>query len=173
MKTRLLLSSLAFVFAVGILLTSLATAGQVSSSGAKPIGNHELYFNRQILPDHMLYPMLMMADRMNLETASSNDRIFLELQYSNARLEMAEQLLAVGKPDIAVTTLTKSLKYLQEAALDAQQQSSPDSVKSVIVRAIDYNNKEVQKILSQISDKEKGDIQRLLDENTVISTSLK
>jgi len=172
MKTRLLLSSLAFFFAIGILLTSLASAGQVSSNGDKSVDAHELYFNKEILPDHMLYPALMVADRIKLETASTNDRIFLELQYSNSRLEMSQQLLAENKKDIAASTLTKSLKYLQEAALEAQQHKSPDSVKTLIVRAIEYNNKEVTKIIPELPEVDRSSIQQLLDENKVISTSL-
>jgi hypothetical protein len=173
MKTRLTLSLLAFVFAVGILLTSLATATQVNSSGNKPTGTRELYFNREILPDHMLYPALMAADRMKLETASNTDRIFLEIQYSNARLEMATQLLQQNKKDFAVSTLTKSLKYLEQAALEAQQHSAPSSVKNVIVRAIEYNEKETNKIMDQIPDKDQAAIKSLLDQNIVIATSLK
>ncbi len=173
MKTRLTLSLLAFVFAVGILLTSLATATQVNSSGAKPTGTRELYFNREILPDHMLYPALMAADRIKLETASNTDRIFLEIQYSNSRLEMATQLFEQNKKEFAVSTLTKSLKYLEQAALEAQQHQSPASVKSVVVRAIEYNEKETRKILSNVPEKDQSSINQLLDQNIVIATSLK
>lgn len=173
MKTRLLLSSLAFVFAVGILLTSLATASQVNSSGDKPETGHELYFNKEILPDHMLYPILMAEDRLKLETATTNDRIFLEIQYSNSRLEMSKQLLKENKKDLAVSTLTKSLKYLEQAALESQQHNSPDSVKTLIVRAIEYNNKEISKIQSELPDPNRSSIQQLMDRNIVIATSLK
>jgi len=173
MKTRLLLSTLAFMFAVGILLTSLATATQVNSSGDKPSRTRELYFNREILPDHALYPALMAGDRLKLETASNTDRIFLEIQYSNARLEMATQLLEQDKNDLAVSTLTKSLKYLELAAFEAQEHSAPASVKNVIVRAIEYNGKETKKILGRIPENDRGAIQKLLDQNVVIATSLK
>lgn len=173
MKTRLLLSSLAFFFAIGILLTSLASATQVNSSGNKSSESRELYFNKEILPDHMLYPALMAADRIKLETATNNDRIFLELQYSNSRLEMSQQLLKENKKELAASTLTKSLKYLEQAALDAQKDHSPDSVKTLIIRAIDYNNKEVAKMISELPETDKSSIQQLLDENTVIATSLR
>lgn len=173
MKTRLLLSSLAFVFAVSILLTSLASASQANSSGTKVNDSRELYFNREILPDHVIYPVLMVADRIKLETANHTDRIFLELQFSNARLEMANQLFAQGKKTIGVTTLTKSLKYLQDAALDAQQVAAPASVRSVIIRAIEYNGKEVTKLMPAIPDQDQQAIKQLLGENVVIATSLK
>lgn len=172
MKTRLLLSIFAFVFAIGILLTSLATASQVSSSGDKPTSSRELYFNKEILPDHMGYPVLMAADRIKLETASSTERIFLELQYSNTRLEMAQQLLRENKKDIAISTLTKSIKYLEQAALEAQQNNSSDSIKNAIVRAIEYNTKESSKMLYLLPENDRGPIQQLLDANIVIATSL-
>ena len=86
---------------------------------------------------------------------------------------MASQLLSQKKPDVAVTTLTKSLKYLEQAALEAQQSAAPDSVRSVIVRAIAYNGKEVTKLLPQLPDTDRASIQKLLDENVVIANSLK
>lgn len=172
MKTRLLLSTLAFFFGVAILLTSLATAGQVNSSGEKSSAPRELYFNREILPDHMFYPVMMAADRIKLETAATNDRIFLEIQFSNSRLEMATQLFDQNKNELAATTLTKSLKYLQQAALEAQQHAVPDSVRNVIIRAIDYNKKETAKIFDKVPEDQRSSIQQLLDENTVIATSL-
>jgi hypothetical protein len=174
MKIRLLLSSIAFVFGSGILLISLfMSASQVSSSGQNSSDDHQLYFNRTILPDHMLYPALMVVDRIQLEAASDYERVFKDIEYAHRRLEYSEELLTLGKPDLALTTLTKAEKYLANAVHDAQAIQAPDSVMQRIEKAIEYHNKRLKELSPQFtSDADRAVIDRHLSENEALLKSL-
>jgi hypothetical protein len=173
MKIRLLFSSLAFVFGIGILLVSLfMSASQVSSSGQNT-DDHQLYFNRTILPDHMLYPALMVVDRIQLETASDYERIFKDIEYAHRRLEYAEELLALNKQDLALTTLTKAEKYLANAVHDARQIHASESVILRIAKAIEYHDKRLKELSPQFtSDADRAVIDRHLRENEALLKSL-
>jgi hypothetical protein len=174
MKIRLLLSSIAFVFGSGILLVSLfMSASQVSSSGQNTNEDHNLYFNRTLLPDHVFYPALMVVDRIQLETASDYERVFKDIEYAHRRLEYAEELLVLGKQDLALTTLTKAEKYLANAVLDAKAIQAPPSVMERIAKAIEYHDKRIKELSPQFtSDADRAVLDKHLSENEAILKSI-
>lgn len=73
-----------------------------------------------ILPDSPLYSITMVGERIVLLTTPTNDLIPLKLSYANARLRAAQILLSRYRLALALTTLTKSSKYLLSAAVDIQ-----------------------------------------------------
>jgi hypothetical protein len=70
---------------------------------------------KEILPDHSLYPLLMVFDRVRLELADSEKRTYLLVSYSKRRFFYSRKLLAKGDRALAFTTLSKALKYLNQA----------------------------------------------------------
>lgn len=119
-RLRLLFSLVALVFGLGIVGISLSAVSPVLSSGTEfRESQRELYWDGTILPDHLAYPVVMLVDRVRLEAASPLERIELQIEYSQRRFVYAEQLLERNKPDLALSTVTKSQKYLLLAAQDA------------------------------------------------------
>lgn len=172
MKTRLFLSLLAFVFAGGILVTSLAAASQVSSSGVKPSSERELYFNREILPDNILYPVRMAVDRIHLETASSDERVFMEVEFANRRLDYAQALLKLKKEELAVTTITKAEQYLFHAVDDAAQNQAPESVELRLAKVVKYHIKQLQDLQPQLNDANRAVIDQEIQQDTALLSRL-
>jgi hypothetical protein len=168
MKTRFFLSLLALFFAGGILVTSLAAASQVSSSGEKPSTDRELYFDREILPDNMLYPVRMAVDRIHLETASTDERVFMELEFANRRLGYGEELLSLHKENLAVTTITKAEQYLFHAVQDAMDNQAPESVRLRLAKAVRYHVKRIQEMSSQFNDANRATLDRVVQEDTAL-----
>jgi hypothetical protein len=119
-RLRLLFSLVALVFGLGIVGISLSAVSPVLSSGGEfKESQRELYWNGAILPDHLAYPVVMLVDKVRLESASPSERVELQIEYSQRRLVYAEALLEDDKVELAHSTLTKSQKYLLQAANEA------------------------------------------------------
>ncbi len=172
MKTRFFLSLIALVFASGILFISLGNATTAFSTGGTSFSEKTLYFD-EILPDHVLYPALMIVDRVQLETAPPNERIFMQVEYAHRRLEYAEQLLETNKQDLAVTTITKAEKYLYNAAQESQHLESPESVTQRLIKAIEYHSKRIKELSPQFTDSNRSIIDRALAENDFLLETLR
>lgn len=69
-----------------------------------------------ILPDHLLYPLKMVRDRIWLWlTTDPFKKAELYLKFADKRLMSAEALIEADKIDLGIETLTKAEKYLEKA----------------------------------------------------------
>lgn len=69
-----------------------------------------------ILPDHFLYPLKMIRDRIWLFlTTDPLKKAELLLKFADKRLLAAQELIEKGKVDLATSTITKAEKYLERA----------------------------------------------------------
>lgn len=69
-----------------------------------------------ILPDHLLYPLKMIRDRIRLFlTTDLLKKAELLLVYADKRLMTAKALIENNKVDLGIKTLTKAEKYLEKA----------------------------------------------------------
>jgi hypothetical protein len=168
MKFRFFLSFMALAFGGGVLFISLFTATRVASTGKEMSSERQLYFNREVLPDHLFYPVLMVKDRLQLETASDNERVFMNVEYAHRRLEYAEELLKGKKNVLALTTLTKAEAYLHNAVVEAHDLNAPDSVKQRIAKAVEYHNKRMRELADQFTDQDRVVIDQKINENQVL-----
>lgn len=104
-----------------VMLVSLQSANrQLTDRSDQEIRASKLYVSMEILPDHSLYPFLMVADRVRLELISPQAQAALRLEYAKRRLWYAEQLLAKGNVDLAYVTFSKAIHYLQQAGAPPQ-----------------------------------------------------
>ncbi|MCL4208967.1 hypothetical protein KJZ63_05070, partial [Patescibacteria group bacterium] len=74
---KVLISFLGLCIAILILAVSLVSSTpSVYSAGDQPKTNDkEFYLEGDILPDHVLYPVVMMADKVKLTTARPEERL--------------------------------------------------------------------------------------------------
>jgi hypothetical protein len=171
---RLLISFLALTLASGILLVSLFSVSLVQSSGTPTEATQrQLYFSNEVLPDNIAYPFLMVADRVRLESSSAQERVFMQVEYGFRRLDAAKKLLEKDKDDLAVSTFTKSAKYFQQAGLEAQQFDAPQSVRNHVIKALEYFDKDARALLPQIPEQDRSTIEKLLQENQAVISTLK
>ena len=75
----------------------------------------KFYIAKEILPDHSLYPILMVVDRLRLELAGPERRVYLLSSYANRRLFYSKKLLEKNDQVLALTTLSKAIKYINQA----------------------------------------------------------
>jgi len=87
----------------------------VASEAAKKEVNYFLVYPG-ILPDHFLYPIKMVRDRLQLLLITN----FLKkgdllLKYADKRLGAGQVLIEGNKIELGITTLTKAEKYFKQA----------------------------------------------------------
>ena len=118
-----------FVLAFGVLSISVLKSASVfyvlatsqptptSSSSDKKINvDYNLPFPGKIKPDSPLWSFKAGRDIIWYQvTMSTSKRAELALLFSDKRLSLAKSLFENGKPDVALTTLTKGEKYLEIA----------------------------------------------------------
>lgn len=141
MFKRILLLVAALVFALGILTTSVyrtsaqtatpnletetieleTTEGEEEATpeAEKPV-EYDLHWGGTIypgiLPDHFLYKIKMIRDRIWLFlTTDPLKKAELLLKFADKRLLAAQELIGKGKVDLGATTITKAEKYLERA----------------------------------------------------------
>ncbi len=128
MERRILAVSSVVFLAFSILLISifrvaapqhtfLAFTSQVLPASESDMRiNYELPYPGKILPDHPLWFIKALRDRLwILATTSNSKKAELYLLFSDKRLESARILFEKGKADLAFSTLTKAEKYLELA----------------------------------------------------------
>lgn len=161
--------------ASGVLAVSLASSvpSVYSSNDKFRTNDKQFYLNGEILPDHTLYPLVMVADKAKLMTAKPNERINIYTTYANLRLSAAQQLLEKDQPQLALTTLTKSQKYLLKAAQETIEQNSANATRLHVLKTLVYHIDKHQQIKEQFSQAERNIIDQLDMESRVFVDSLK
>ena len=172
MKVRVVLSCLALLFGAFIVWLSLSASVQIASADNVSASQKRLYFNREVLPDHVFYPVLMAIDRSRLEAAHPVEKIYLQIEYANRRLFYAAELLETGKSDLALTTLTKAEKYMLQAAREAQSSETPLEVRQFASKALEVHIRETIAMKNSFSDEQRVVLDPLLVEANQLLVAL-
>lgn len=172
MRAKFLLSLFAFVFGSSILVISLFSATQVAGTGDGAASEGKLYFSQEILPDHSLYKVMMAVDRLQLETASPQEQIYMRLEYATRRLEYAKTLLERENEPLALSTLLKSQQYLHEAVKASLKDTISQSTRDRVLKAVEFHSKELTTLAPDFNDANRAQIDRLLKEHDTLRTSL-
>ncbi len=172
---KVLISFLGLCIAILILAVSLVSSTpSVYSAGDQPKTNDkEFYLEGDILPDHVLYPVVMMADKVKLTTARPEERLTLLVTYANLRLDSAEKLLHKKDQPLALSTLTKSQKYLLRAAQETINQQPTTTTTTFVYKTLLYHLNRHQQLKPYLTDSEKNVVDQLDQEIKVFVDSLK
>lgn len=134
------------LFGMLILLASLVATNRSLVGYQHSFSAGRMYFDKPLLPDHPFYPALMVRDRAVLWIADEERALFLRVRYAEERRLRAEQLMQQGQVGLAVTTFSKSQKYLLQAARQSleltqfpgrTQTHTPDFVRSTMAENLD------------------------------------
>lgn len=163
-RTRLIISFFALLAGAGMVGVSLSSASRVYSSDGTNASQMKLYMSEEILPDHLLYPFFMANDRLKLELATPEEKFFLMMDYADRRLEYSQRLLEKGNKSLALTTLTKSQKYLNSSAQMVFESDFTDAQKRQIISEIDVHTKEVRSLFDSFDTHDKAILEGLCDD---------
>lgn len=114
-KINYLFILFAILFSSAIILISLQSANKTQMVSKNKLMSGKFYVAKEILPDHSLYPLLMIIDRLRLELADSEKRIDLLVSNASRRLFYSRKLLEKDNQELAFVTLSKAIKYINQA----------------------------------------------------------
>lgn len=116
----------ALTFAFFILSVSVLRAASIQyaffgdvkgDSDSVPSIDYPLPYPGRILPDHPLWPLKALRDRLwLLVTLNKSRQAELMLLFADKRLVASKILFESGKAELAFTTFTKGEKYLEKAS---------------------------------------------------------
>jgi len=127
------------------------------------VGERQLYFGREILPDHVFYPMVALGDRMELWAAPVPDRVTIQTELARKRLSAAHQLYTQGKIDLAWVTLRKAHQYALEARSSLQGQENSDG-QALVTQLNQDMISEYTIIHKYMPDSQWASVTRMIDE---------
>lgn len=131
-----------------------------------------IYFNREILPDHLLYPVFMAADRLELMIASDEETVVLQLDFAQKRLDSALALLQHEKTDLAFTTLSKAHQYLMQANQGVVEHPIWAKYKRFLQELDQKFLGQYQLLHEQFSDSQKATLDKMSEELISVMTQL-
>lgn len=171
MLRKIMISSAVFIFSLGILFTSvLRTAavkyetngvrsGEVLADSDYKI-DYSLAYPGKILPDNFFWPLKALRDKVwLLITTDDLKKVELRILFADKRVGGAEILVNAGKNEVALSTLTKAEKYLEEASLTEESLRLAGKAYSgdLLLRLANASLKHYQ-ILKELEDKVPDDM---------------
>ncbi|MBT4652519.1 MAG: hypothetical protein HOA85_03645 [Candidatus Pacebacteria bacterium] len=127
------------------------------------LAQKRMYLKKEILPDHVLYPVFMVFDRVRLVTSSEKEQVNLHVSYSWQRLDATKELLQKGYQALSFTTFTKACKHQNLGLLQAKQFSSLEEKQKILVQSKQFYNQALH-LSRNFSDVQQLEIIQLLQE---------
>ncbi len=187
--TRLLLSGTVIILAFFLVLISAARIAQPSSlafatnyevnqasSSAAISGDEKIDYSLPypgILPDHPLYWIKMVRDRIRLLlTRDPRSRYDLMILYADKRLGAGQALILGNQPKLGVSTITKAEKYLFQAvsefaALNQNEGDQPERVNQLI-KILLKHQEIIKPLIDRVPDEDKKALEEALHLNQLI-----
>ena len=148
------------------------TAGTPSPTLAPTPTNVDYYLPYPgILPDHFLYPLKMVRDRILLFlTTDPVKKAEVLLLFADKRLGASRALIEGGKTELGIATLTKAEKYLEQAVnqaveADKQKKETENLVEKLTTAALKHLG-----VQDQILEKLSGDAKSVVEKTKEITS---
>ncbi len=172
MKNRLFISLSAFTLGLLVVAVSLASANQVTSYEGTQVSCRKFYFDKEILPDHVFYPFIAAADRALLELSPVPEQIKLRVKLGQKRYDYAQKLLDRGDSALALSTLTKSQKYFQSAAVLAIDHPVDRATRTFLKQQIRANIENSQELAARLQPDQAELISNLNNQTQILLEQL-
>lgn len=174
--TRLHILNMVILAGAGvvILLLSLLTANTLTMRGAG-LGPQQwkFYLGRDILPDNILYPLLMIRDRVVLDNTQPSEQVALKLAYAEERYATSQALLKNEDVQLAISTVTKYQKYVIGAGYQALELENMDkSDIETALQAAQVSLERTEGLASQYPAHDFATIEQLRSDTKVLVSKL-
>ena len=172
-KRNIFIATLAILFGIFIFVSSLFSYSKSYDSNEQRVSSKSLYFGKRILPDHIFYPLLMIVDKSLLIVSTGESEVFLRIRLAQDRMITANNLLKKGDEVRALSTLTKSQKYLILATHDyLTHDNYSDEAGYALLYSLNSNTENLQKIATEFETVPTGPIYDLVAESQSLVESL-
>ncbi len=149
-------------------------SSQVKLHNSPKVSERKFYVGERILPDHVLYPLLMVADKIILNVSSGNRKIYVKIRLADDRLYSAIKLLEKNQESLALSTMTKSQKYLITASQDfLGSKTKSEIVRKDLLIALNDNVLGIEKCQREFKNIDASSISDLLIESNSLIEEIK
>lgn len=163
-KQKIAMGLFAFGFGASILAISLIKTSAVKALSEAEVesSRKQLYFNREMQPDHLLYPLKVAQEKLELLTLSPEERIEKKIEFSKQRFESAKNLLSEEEFELSLATFIKSQQYLFESAdfLSEIDFSHPD--RQLFIDTLTQHHQELEQIVGTFPNCFENQLRELL-----------
>ncbi|PIY80020.1 MAG: hypothetical protein COY80_05080 [Candidatus Pacebacteria bacterium CG_4_10_14_0_8_um_filter_42_14] len=173
-QVKLFAAAVSLLFGLGIISVSLFSASQPFATDLPSATRTSFYFGSRMLPDHVLYPIVMVFDRLYLLSLPKNERSSVEVQYAFDRMHSAEALLdGKNNPELALATLKKSQRYLLLAGNKTLENPKSNTVACEYIRwAMRAHIKDTSRLIEKFPAQYQSAASELLNESRVMYKQL-
>ena len=167
-----------FIFGQASAMAEEATlSAETTQSASLAVEESDYYLPYPgILPDHPLYWLKMLRDKIVLElTRDPQTRFERLLLYADKRIGAAEVLVKGRKFDLGVTTTLKSENYLEQAVQQLQQLSENNKATAMMKGQAENSTAKHRQILEKIKKEtniDQGTINQMLQLNSKINKEI-
>ena len=113
--------------------------------------DYELPYPGGVLPDHFLWPIKALRDKLWLAiTTKESRKIELKLLFADKRLGAAKILFDKGKPELGFSVLTKAEKYLEEASFDEEKNRRENGPEPEVLKKLNIGSLKHFELLMEI-----------------------
>lgn len=165
-------SILALTFGLMMFSTSLIMASQDNMALQKRSSEKKLYVGK-VLPDHVFYPILMVMDRAVLSLSFGESSIYNKLTLSKDRLKSAKLLLDKHEEELALSTITKSQKYVLSAAHEVlENKNSSVTAREAVKEALLVTKDNLPKLKEKFQEQDTTVIDKLVAETEILFSQM-
>jgi hypothetical protein len=165
--------SILFLATLGILFAVLQPVIAADMSGLSPTSTPSLEYQLPypgLLPDHPLYIVKRLRDRILLLTARTSERrVTLELLFADKHLSMGQILWERGDVSLAVTTIEEGELYLLRAVSDLIALEKKESIPPGFADKLELAGRKHADIITRLIASADGEHERY-SLNTSLST---
>ena len=117
-----------------------------------------------ILPDHFLYSVKMVRDRvLTFLTVDPLKKAELFLLFADKRLGAGKALIEGGKVDLGVSTITKAEKYLEQAVNQAKAAGQNGKDAKAILEKLNRAARKHEEVILDLTTKVSGEAKSTLE----------
>ena len=154
-----------------IVFLSFMSANTIFSQGKSlQLAEKKMYMSREVLPDHLFYPLFMAFDKAKLSLAAEDQKSQINLSYGWQRLDSTKELLKKGYQSLSFSTLTKACKYQNLGLIEAKDLSSSEKEKAFF-QAKQFRE-EAASLKDSFTDIQQGELETLLQEQELFAQNL-
>lgn len=144
------------VFVISLLSALTGTRAQT--------GERTLYFDHEMMPDHIFYPLVAVYDQVHLQLSSPVEQILIREELAKRRLGAASELFREGKNELAFVTLGKAHQYLLRVNNDVEHLTEARTMVGEVSALDGEFTREYARLRHYMSDSQQASVTRMSDE---------